>query len=147
MKGQRNARQERFAQEVAAGKSLPDAYEAAGYKPDRKNAYALRQRTAVSLRITELLKVRDDASAALNAKVIEKLELSKEGVLSRLKENVERAMEAVEVKDSDGKPSGFKYEGQVANRALELLGRHMGLFIDKLPGSDETTPLIVKWLD
>jgi hypothetical protein len=47
-----NARREKFAQEVASGKSLTDAYEAAGYKPNRKNAQRLK--TVVSARITEL---------------------------------------------------------------------------------------------
>jgi phage terminase small subunit len=142
-----NARQERFAQEVVGGKSVPDAYALAGYKEDRKNAAALRRRIPVSRRITELLTARDEREAIANERSIEKLALSKEWVLSRLKENVERAMEAVEIKDSEGRPSGFKYEGTVANRALELLGRHVGLFIEKLPGADETSPMFVKWLD
>jgi phage terminase small subunit len=142
-----NAKQERFAQEVAGGKSSPEAYALAGYKPDRKNAHSLRHKVVVARRITALLTARADRETIANERLIGKLVLSKEWVLSRLKENVERAMEAVEIKDSEGRPSGFKYEGSVANRALELLGRHVGLFIDKAPGSDETTPMFVKWLE
>lgn len=54
-------------------------------------------------------------------------------VLTRLRENVERAMTAEPVRDSDGEPTGeYRYDGSVANKALELLGKHLGLFRDKV---------------
>jgi phage terminase small subunit len=62
-------------------------------------------------------------------------------VLTRLRENVERAMTAEPVRDSDGEPTGeYRYEGAVANKALELLGKHLGMFRDKveLSGPDGT---------
>ena len=37
-----NAKHERFAQELAAGKSAVDAYEAAGYRRNRGHASTLR---------------------------------------------------------------------------------------------------------
>jgi phage terminase small subunit len=49
-----NPRREKFAQEVASGKSMTEAYEAAGYKPNRKNAQRLRNQSDVSSRIEEL---------------------------------------------------------------------------------------------
>jgi phage terminase small subunit len=53
-------------------------------------------------------------------------------VLTRLRENVERAMQEKPVLNSEGEQTGeFKYEGAVANKALELLGRHLGLFPTK----------------
>lgn len=34
--------------------------------------------------------------------------------------------------DSDGNPIGeYRYNGSVANKALELLGKHFGMFLDK----------------
>jgi phage terminase small subunit len=60
-------------------------------------------------------------------------------VLTRLRENVERSMTAEPVRDSDGNPTGeYRYEGSVANKALELLGKHLGLFVDRteLSGPD-----------
>ena len=50
-----------------------------------------------------------------------KAELTREWVIEKLRENAERAMEA-EVHKA----------GQVANKALELLGKHQGMFSDNL---------------
>jgi hypothetical protein len=34
--------------------------------------------------------------------------------------------------DEGGKPTGeYRYDGKVANRALELLGKQQGMFIDR----------------
>jgi hypothetical protein len=36
------------------------------------------------------------------------------------------------VLDSEGRPTGeYRYGGNVANRALELLGKELGMFIDR----------------
>lgn len=68
----------------------------------------------------------------LQGKVAERAIVSKEWVISRLVENVERAMQAEAVKDADGSPTGeYKYEGSVANRALELLGKELKMFVDR----------------
>jgi len=51
----------------------------------------------------------------------------------RLVENVTRAMRAEPVRDSKGNETGeYVYQGAVANRALELLGKNRGMFGDKL---------------
>ena len=53
-------------------------------------------------------------------------------MLNRLIENVERAMQAQPVLDAKGVPTGeYRYEGSVANRALELLGKEQGMFVDR----------------
>jgi phage terminase small subunit len=40
-------------------------------------------------------------------------------------------MQAVPVLDSNGKPVGeWKWEGSVANRGLELVGKHLRMFRD-----------------
>ena len=47
-------------------------------------------------------------------------------------ENAERALQHVAVLDRAGKPTGeYRYDGNVANRALELLGKQQGMFIDR----------------
>jgi hypothetical protein len=52
-------------------------------------------------------------------------------VIERLAENVDRAMQIEEIK-LRGVPTGeFRYEGSVANRALELIGKELGLFVDR----------------
>ena len=50
----KNARHERFAQAVAAGKPADEAYHAAGYKPDRAHASRLAANGNIRARITEL---------------------------------------------------------------------------------------------
>ena len=53
-------------------------------------------------------------------------------VLMRLVENVDRSMKAVEVLDREGESTGeWQYQGAVANRALELIGKHLGMFPER----------------
>jgi hypothetical protein len=53
-------------------------------------------------------------------------------VLARLVEIVERAMAGEPVLARDGTPTGqMKYDGAVANRALELIGKLQGLFAER----------------
>jgi hypothetical protein len=69
---------------------------------------------------------------ACDAKAIEKVALTQEWVLTRLMENAERALQHVAVLDKERKPTGeYRYDGNVANRALELLGKQQGMFIDR----------------
>ena len=56
----RNTKHERFAQELAEGKSTSEAYEAAGYKPDRAHASRLAANGNIRGRVAEL----QDAAAA-----------------------------------------------------------------------------------
>ena len=80
----------------------------------------------------ELLKEREHIHAEGTAKAIEKMALTQEWVLTRLMENAERALQHVAVLDKERKPTGeYRYDGNVANRALELLGKQQGLFIDR----------------
>lgn len=50
----RNARHERFAQEMAKGKTAVHAHEAAGYRPNDGNASKLARKPEVRARITEI---------------------------------------------------------------------------------------------
>ena len=49
-----NSRHERFAQELAKGKTADEAYQLAGYKPSRANASTLKANQNVSDRVEEL---------------------------------------------------------------------------------------------
>lgn len=53
-KGAINPRHERFAQGLAAGKTADEAYEAAGYKPNRGNASTLKAKQNILDRVAEL---------------------------------------------------------------------------------------------
>lgn len=62
-----------------------------------------------------------------------------EWVLSKLKDVAERSLQAQAVLNDDGEPIGeFKYDSSGANRSLELLGKSLGVFVDRteLTGKD-----------
>jgi hypothetical protein len=127
-----NPRQERFAQLLARGKNASEAYELAGYKPNGGNASELKNSERVSNRVAELLAEKERIHQRATERAIERTALSREWVLERLVENAERAMQARAVLDGNGKEVGeYEYQGSVANRALELLGKELGMFIDR----------------
>ena len=128
----RNPQHEMFAQNLASGMGVTEAYAAAGYAKNPQAASRLRNSQDVKDRLSELMERRLKAEERANEKAIERVaskrSFDKEWVINKLIENVERAMQAVPV----GKDGGvYKYEGAVANRSLELLGRELGLFIDR----------------
>ena len=122
----KNAQHERFVQELVKGKSHGDAYLAAGYKA--KNS---KVGSAAATRLLNDVKIQERLSE-LQRKSEERAVLDRAWVLKHLIENVERAMQKVEVLDREGEGTGvYKYEGSVANRALELLGKEMGMFVER----------------
>ena len=126
-------RREAFAQAVASGRCYTEAYIMAGYRPSKSGSAESRLANVeeVRARINELLGERKDDTY----KVAAKMSIDKEWVLKRLVENIERAMQAIPVtRKEDGvevETGEYRYEGAVANRALELLGREFGLFIER----------------
>lgn len=71
-----------------------------------------------------------DAAMAQRAK---RVSLTADWVLDRLRENVERSMQVEPVRDHDGNAIGeYAYQGSVANGALTLIGKHLGMFADRL---------------
>ena len=61
------------------------------------------------------------------------LGVDKYWILDKLRENALRALQAIPVLDKDGTPIGeYRYDGNVANRSLELLGKEIGMFRERL---------------
>jgi hypothetical protein len=120
----KNLRHEQFAQLVATGKSVTESYISAGFSPNgaKVSAYRLLRLAPVKARVDEL-------SVCVSQSAVTRAAVDREWVLSNLKENVERSMRHEPVHDSRGVPTGeFRYEGGVANRALELIGKELGMF-------------------
>lgn len=115
-----NAKHELFAQEIAKGKTADEAYKIAGYKPDRGNAARLTAKDNIKARVAELL-----------GRVAEGVVISRQWVLERLVENANRAMQAEAVMRDGVETGEYRYEGSVANRALELVGKELGMFVDR----------------
>jgi phage terminase small subunit len=124
----KNAKQELFAQNFVSGMGVYEAYQSAGYDGSPQAANNVRNNPNVDFRIQELMERRAKIDEKATEKAIQKMALTKEYVISRLIENVERSMQASPVKGEEGL---FKYDGSVANRSLELLGRELGMFVDR----------------
>ena len=75
----KNPKHERFAQEVAKGLSAAQAYEKAGYAPNRHNASALAQKQPIQARVSELLEKREQVHSQATAAAIEKTGLTQAG--------------------------------------------------------------------
>jgi phage terminase small subunit len=80
----RNPKHERFAQELAKGKTLEEAHRSAGYRADRRNAQHLRQRDDISRRIEELLANRDKIDVRATERAIERTAITKQRVIEEL---------------------------------------------------------------
>lgn len=79
-----NPKHERFAQELAKGKSADAAYVAAGYRENHGNAGALRRQQHISIRVAELLERARSIEVIATERAIERLAISKERVLAEL---------------------------------------------------------------
>jgi len=108
----RNTKHELFAERVAAGQTPAQAYVAAGY--EGKTAYTcgprLLRRTEVRARVNELQKTVAQTAVTRAA-------MNREFVLKELMDN------ALQAKQNQ--------EWSASNRALELLGKELGLFVDR----------------
>ena len=62
----------------------------------------------------------------------ERTKVDQDWVIERLIAIHDAAMGAHPVYDKEGEEKGFTFNPNAANRALELLGRHLGMFTDRL---------------
>lgn len=100
----KNARQEKFAQELAKGKSQVEAYAAAGYVPKESNASRLIANDKVRNRVLELTKKTAE-------KVTEKTAIDAAWVLKKAAELHDKALEEKQL--------------SVAKGALDIIGKHV----------------------
>ena len=122
-----NPKWERFAQELSKGKTADEAYQIAGYKENRHNASRLKTTETISNRVAELL-----------GKGAERAEMSRQWVLDHLKMNALAALGERLVRVVTVNADGETIEKEVtmidrgaANRALELLGKELLMFIER----------------
>ncbi|MBA8799167.1 phage terminase small subunit [Agrobacterium sp. RC10-4-1] len=80
----KNARHETFAQGLAKGLTADEAYQKAGFKPDRGNASRLQQNDSIRQRVSELLEWEQIVERRATEKAVEKLAITKERVLAEL---------------------------------------------------------------
>jgi len=127
-----NPRWEAFCQAYVRGEHAGNAracYRATYRKDNRQAASRLRQRDDIVRRVAEIRAEIATVDAEATRQATERLGISKEWVLDQLVENVRRGLQHRAVLD-EGQPIGeYRYDGAVVNKALELLGRHLGLFV------------------
>jgi hypothetical protein len=100
-----NARHERFAQELAKGKSATEAMKDAGFS-DPRNSTRLTKNDEISARVAEL---KERAAASVS--------ISREWVIEQLVDNAAKAKLAGDIGPS--------------NQALQLIGKELGMFVDR----------------
>lgn len=130
----KNAKHEHFAQLVSNGETPPRAYVLAGYseKGARQSAHALLTKPDISDRISALRRKKEEKHERAVETVLAEAALDKAWVLKRLSRIVDMGMAAEPVKDAEGNPVGeYKANLQAANKALELIGKEAGMFIDR----------------
>ena len=135
----KNHRQELFCQEWVKDHNDSRAYKAAGYKCGTYNAAhagpnILLKKVNIRKRIMEIERPMLEAKRRAEVKAAEASIIDRAWVVGRLVSNVDRSMQAEPVLDKTGRPTGvYTYEGGVANRGLELIGKNLGMFQDKSP--------------
>ena len=112
-----NVRQERFAQEIAKGTSTAKAYVVAGYRHNPGNASNLRRKKHVSTRVADLQDKALEIDAKTTQMAAEAVSIDKAWVMRGLIDDRQAAREAQQYAN--------------AIRALELLGKELGMFIDR----------------
>ena len=139
----KNPKHELFVQNVAKGMSGAKAYVAAGYQanPNSANVAATRllQQPNIAARLNELLERRDNIEVRAIEKAVEKTALSKTWIIERLMRNAMMALGEQKVKISKlDKETNTTIDVELverdpaaANKALELLGKTLGIFIDR----------------
>lgn len=126
-----NARHERFAQNLAKGMHQAKAYKEAGFSAaHRSSSSVLARKPHIRARVDEILKARGEAATQTFVAVERKFELTRQWVVEKLVKNAEIALGERPVQTrSDGLE--YRYDGAVAARSLELLGREVGLFVER----------------
>jgi phage terminase small subunit len=138
-------KQRKFVEEYLIDLNGTQAAMRAGYSKRTANEQAARMLAKASVR---------EAVAAAQLERSERTQITADYVLSNLAEIVERTMQRAPVmegrgedraqaKDDEGRHV-WDFNASGANKALELLGKHLALFTDKHQHSGEMTLLPAK---
>jgi phage terminase small subunit len=122
-------KQSRFIEEYLVDLNATQAAIRAGYS--HKTAYSIGQE---NLKKPEIARVIEEAQAERS----EKTSITAEWVLDNLKNVAVRCQQAEPVKEWDHEEKRmvetgeYQFDSAGANRSLELIGKHLGMFKDKL---------------
>jgi len=129
-------KQKKFSQEYLKDFNGTKAYQTV-YKVSEKVACAAASRLLRNVKVQAYL-------AGLIQKQAKKAEITVSEIIQKLKIIVDRCMQACEVRDKKGEPTGeWKFDSAGAVRSLELLGKHLAMFTDKIQVKDEDLHITV----
>ncbi len=115
-------KQARFVEEYLVDLNATQAAIRAGY-----SAKTAEQQGARLFRNVKVAAAIQEAQEARS----ERTKIDQDWVIKRLVGVYEASMEARPVLDKNGEEKGFTFNPTAANRALELIGKHKGMFIDR----------------
>lgn len=122
-------RQHRFIAAYLISSNATQAYIDAGYSYGSRHVAQVNGQKLLSSHV-----IRQELANQHRA-ITDSARLSQEYVIRHLMENTERAMQEEPVYDKRGEPTGeYTYQGSVANKSLELLGRHLQMWGEDKPG-------------
>jgi phage terminase small subunit len=135
-----NARQEKFCQVRAKGKSAADAYEMAGYVGHRTNACRLARKPHIRARVAELMskgakRAEIDAEKVLRelaqigfANMLDYVRIGPDGqpVIDLSRTTPEQAAAIAELRFG-----GIKFRLHDKRAALVDIGKHLGMFVER----------------
>lgn len=128
-------KQKRFADEYLIDLNATAAYLRAGYKCSEAAARSSASDLLTNPNIVEYIESKQKVIA-------EKIELSAEWVLQNLKYVAERCMAPEPLSDKEGNIIEWRFDSSGANRAIEMIGKHLGMFKDKIEHSGSITTKI-----
>ena len=142
-------RQKRFIEEYLVDLNATQAAIRAGYS--EQTAYSIGQRLLKKVEVQEAIQQAQNKRS-------ERTQITQDEVIRRLIENVDISMGkkatviTIPSKSENGEVMGndvaqFVYEPSAANKALELLGKHLGIFkdgVDITSGGKPLQPTIIE---
>lgn len=138
----KNTRHERFAQELAKGRTQEQAYEAAGYRPSRPNASKLASGNNIIQRVAQIQERGAVRAEITIAALTEKL--------ARYAEKLEAAGMPAAAHDSDGDavPSAVSHQHiNVARACVMDIAKLNGMIVDKSARANVSIEDLLKGLD
>lgn len=131
---QLNHKQQKFAYEYLIDLNATQAAIRAGYSP--RTAKQIGQRLMKSTKVSSIIE-------ELQSEKCRAIGLKADDVISNLQEIVRRCMQSEPVRDKNGNLTGeYRFNAAGALRGLELLGKHLGLFTDRVEHSGEVSHTI-----